>query len=414
MKEKLKICYQKLPFEISITSYKLIFVFIFPVFGVAHNRFRDKYLFEPYEYFNILLYYLSYLFSFILLIIFKYINRNNNGIKKEKDLNQRKNSQLSDDENLEFQNPLSWIVEHNNKIKTIKSIFIILILCSASLAYNHFNFEAFIDKKTIGIAYKIPEFFLLSFIFLKYKYYIHHYITFGLNTLTMITKYIITIIQSNSEEYIGKHIWFYFLFSITYCLLLVIGKYYMDKFYSSPYFIMLIIGIIMSGILLIIALIKYYVTSESQIFTGFNINVNNGKSIGYLIGDIISQFIFNLGLWITVYYFTPCHTIISENMMEIMYYIYDYSDNKKYWNEKEFYLNFWLFPIFLFINLIFSLIFNEIIIFKCCKLDYYTNIRIQEREKKEQNNINKFINKIIDEDDDDDIQMTSSSDNFSN
>ena len=63
--------------------------------------------------------------------------------------------------------------------------------------------------------YKIPEFFILSFLFLKFKYFRHHFITFGINIIALIGKYIITIIQSDSTEYIGKHLWQYFFFAIT-------------------------------------------------------------------------------------------------------------------------------------------------------------------------------------------------------
>ena len=70
-------------------------------------------------------------------------------------------------------------------------------------------------------------------------------------------------------------------------------------------------------------------------------------------------------------------------------------------------MNFYLFPIFLIINLIFSLIFNEIIIIKCCKFDYYTKIRILERERVEQNNLHSYLNKIIE---DENSQVTFSGD----
>ena len=268
----------------------------------------------------------------------------------------------------------------------ILNILILIFLCGVSLAYNHFNFEAYIDKKTIGLAYKIPEFFLLSFFILKYKYHKHHYITFGINTATLLAKYFLTVILAKGEKYIGKHIWFYFLFSITYCLLLVCGKYYMDKYNKSPYFLMIIIGFVIGFILISISIIRYLVISESQIFQGFYDNIisrDSKKYIFFFLADIISQFIFNLGLWITVFYFTPCHTIISENMMEILYFIYDFKDNKDYWNKNQFHWNFWLLPIVLLLNLICSLIFNEIIILKFCGLDFYTKVRIQERVRKE-------------------------------
>ena len=149
---------------------------------------------------------------------------------------------------------------------------------------------------------------------------------------------------------------------------------------------MLIIGFVIGFILISIAIIRYLVVSESQIFQGFYDNIiskDSTKYIFFFLADIISQFIFNLGLWITVYYFTPCHTIISENMMEILYFIYDFKYNKDYWNKNKFHWNFWLLPIVLILNLICSLIFNEIIILKFCGLDFYTKIRIQERVRQE-------------------------------
>ena len=115
--------------------------------------------------------------------------------------------------------------------------------------------------------------------------------------------------------------------------------------------------------------------------------------------DIFLQFIYNLGLWITTYYFTPCHTIISENFMELEFYIYDYSDNKEYWNKEKFYLNFYIFPVIHIINFICSLIFNEIIILNFCNLDYYTIIRIQEREKLESDYLSTLKQKAEEDDD---------------
>ena len=382
---KLKNCCKKIPLELSIQSYKLIFIFLFPVFGVAHNRFRDQYLTVPHEFFNIFLYYLSYLFSLIPFIIYQILNRTQKvKIESEKDLDtlQEKEPNLIEETNTLIENE----TKKKQRILMLLNILILIFLCGVSLAYNHFNFEAYIDKKTIGLAYKIPEFFLLSFIILKYKYHKHHYITFGFNTATLLAKYFLTVILAKGEKYIGKHIWFYFLFSITYCLLLVLGKYYMDKYNKSPYFVMLIIGFVIGFILISIAIIRYFVVSESQIFQGFYDNIiskDSTKYIFFFLADIVSQFIFNLGLWITVYYFTPCHTIISENTMEILYFIYDFKDNKDYWNKNKFHWNFWLLPIVLILNLICSLIFNEIIILKFCGLDFYTKIRIQERVRQE-------------------------------
>jgi hypothetical protein len=409
MKEKLKKICKKFPIEISIQNYKLIFIFIFPVFGVAHNRMRDKYLFSYHEYFNILIYYISYTLSFIPLIIYLILNRQ----KARERLSIQSLKSINDDLEIKgdmVTKQLTQEEKKQKKINLIRTIIFFIVLCSISLAYNHFNFESFVEKKTIGLAYKIPEYFLLSYFILRYKYHIHHYIPLIINTLSLIAKYILTIIQAEAQEYIGKHVWFYFLFSFTFCTLLVIGKYYMDKYEKPPYLIMFIIGIVMGFILISIAIIKYLVTSDCQIFTGFSENVNSTESILWFLGDVFTQFLYNLGFWITVYYFTPCHTIISENIMEIMYYIYDYKGNEAYWIDNKFYWNFWLMPVILVINFICSLIFNEIIILKFCKLDYYTKIRIQERERKDSQKMNMLIDSSLDEDS---SRNSLSNDNFS-
>ena len=359
MKKKYKNKHRKFPIQISIESIKLIYIFIFPIFGVAHNKMKDKYLLLYYEYFNILIFYISYFLSFIPLIIYIIKNRKKKQTQEStKDDNSKNsiNEAINEDSDLEITgnivtNEPKDKNKRERKIYIIKIIIGFIVLCSLSLAYNHFNYESYVEKKTIGLAYKIPEFFLLSFLILRYKYHLHHYIPLTINTLALIAKYILTIIQSESQDYIGKHIWFY--------------------------------------------LIKYLIISECQIFTGFSKNVNTVETLFWFLGDVVTQFLYHLGLWITVYYFTPCHTIISENMMEIIYYIYDYKENKEFWLEKDYSWNFWLMPLIITINFICSLIFNEIIILNFCNLDYYTKIRIEEREKKDSEKLNIFLDKAL-------------------
>ena len=62
-------------------------------------------------------------------------------------------------------------------------------------------------------------------------------------------------------------------------------------------------------------------------------------------------------------------------------------------------LNFYIFPVIHIINFIRSLIFNEIIILNFCNLDYYTIIRIQEREKLESDYLSTLKQKAEEDDD---------------
>ena len=392
MKEKLKQIYRKLPFEFSFTSYKIIFIFLFPIFGVIYNRIRDKNAIYKNEYFYIQLYFLSYLFSFIPLLIYMIIYRK----KKDKKNENFDTSQKNEESNFN-QNIIQQEIEKRKKYHILIGLFIIIFLCSAAVAFRHFDFEGNTDKKTVGLVYKIPILFLLSHFILKDRFYKHHYITIVINIMTLLTKYLLGVIQANAEEYIKIHVWLYFLFALSHSLLLVAGKFFMEKYNATPYILMITIGAIVSFILISIATIKYLITSESDIFSGFNNYIISFKTFLLFMADIISQFIYNLGAWITVFYFSPLHTIISENAIEIYYNIYDFKSNKAYWEESGYKWNTWVIPSVLVINLIFSLIFNEIIILKCCKLDFYTRKKIEEREKKDSGNFLNSIDKEFDE-----------------
>ena len=392
MKEKLKQIYRKLPFEFSFTSYKIIFIFLFPIFGVIYNRIRDKNAIYKNEYFYIQLYFISYLFSFIPLLIYMIIYHKN----KDKNNENLDTPQKNEESNFN-QNIIQQEIEKRKKYHILIGLFIIIFLCSAAVAFRHFDFEGNTDKKTIGLVYKIPILFLLSRFILKDRFYKHHYITIVINIMTLLTKYLLGVIQANAEEYIKIHVCLYFLFALSHSLLLVAGKFFMEKYNATPYILMITIGVIVSFILISIATIKYLITSESDIFSGFNNYIISFKTFLLFMADIISQFIYNLGAWITVFYFSPLHTIISENAIEIYYNIYDFKSNKAYWEESGYKWNTWVIPSVLVINLIFSLIFNEIIILKCCNIDFYTRKKNEEREKKDSGNFLNSIDKEFDE-----------------
>ena len=377
MKDRCKKICKYIPFEFSFQNYKIIFIIICPAFGVLHHRLRDLYFKESYkhEYFNMFIYFLSYIFSSILLIIYLIVNRT-----KKKQNKQNDEEEDNDNEELIQDQIANEELQKRKKKDIFRHILLIVFLCFVSSVHCHFNFAYSIDKRTIGLSYKIIIFFLLSYFILKYQYYKHHYISFCLIIITLITKYLLGIIQSNSQKYITLHLYGFFLYAFASATFLIFGKLYMDKFQKTPYFLMLIIGLFHCVVLTAIATIKYFTIKKSYIFTDFKSFINSKKNFGLFMADIICHFIYKLGFWITTYYFTPLHTVISENIMEIYYFIMDFKDNSEYWKKKDYKINFFLIPIVLVLNLVFSLIFNEILILKCCKLDYYTRKRIQERE----------------------------------
>ena len=145
---------------------------------------------------------------------------------------------------------------------------------------------------------------------------------------------------------------------------------------------MLIIGAIVCVPMLIYDIVAYFTKPDiSGIIIGFKNNITSAKDFFLFFVETIFQFFANLGIFWTIYYFTPFHFIISEFISEIFNYyikmiqsnehnIYDFIYNK---------INIIIFSIVFFINLICSLIFNEVVILKFCNLENYTKKYIHKR-----------------------------------
>ena len=146
----MKKCCKKIPIEFHISNYKLIFVFIFPICDVLNTKIRQVYLKTYYEFFLIFSTYLSYLFSFIFLIIIKLrITNQKLGIKVKEDdenMNTRDN---------ESQGIINIEIKKKANKKTIKNLIYIIVLSGINMCFSHFNYESYLDKRTIGLSYKI-------------------------------------------------------------------------------------------------------------------------------------------------------------------------------------------------------------------------------------------------------------------
>ena len=80
----------------------------------------------------------------------------------------------------------------------------------------------------------------------------------------------------------------------------------MVKFFISPYLFMFLIGSINSILLLIYDFFAYFINPDvSGIIIGFQNNILSVGDVFLFILDLMVQCIWNLGIWLTVYYFTP-------------------------------------------------------------------------------------------------------------
>jgi hypothetical protein len=155
----------------------------------------------------------------------------------------------------------------------------------------------------------------------------------------------------------------------------------MTLFFNTPYFMMLVIGSVNIILVLIYDTFAYNFNPEiSGVIIGLKVNINSVGSFFEFCLDIIVEFIWNLGIWLTIYYLTPCHYFISEYISEYVYYILSAIESNEGFYSTA---NIVIFSISYFINFLCCLVFNEVIILNFFGLDYNTSKRIKERIKQE-------------------------------
>ena len=153
----------------------------------------------------------------------------------------------------------------------------------------------------------------------------------------------------------------------------------MNDLYQTPYLMMLVIGIVDSFLLIIYDIFAYNLNRDiSGIIIGFQENITSVGNFFAFVLDIILTFIWNLGIWLTVYYFSPCHFFISEYISEYIIYL---TDIRK--STHDFYSthNIIIFSFVYFINFFCFLVFSEVVILNFCNLDYNIKKRIRKRMK---------------------------------
>mgnify|MGYP006916224431 CR=1 FL=1 len=376
---------------------KLLFILIYPIFKVSEQPIINLYMKKDNDLFKIFRIFLSNVFSFIFLLILKCKNKSNKNeiIADENEKSEECNEvKLAD---IEFINTTK-----KNRIKSILFIFLLSILYAGSYFFNYYVRKTIIIicRNSIGIIYEIIVFYILSLLILKEKYYKHHFLSISIICLTLIILFITYVLQVNDSDYsIYNALWYYLVYYSLYGLFdILLKKYFLIYFYSI-YFVLLIIGAFVCIPMLIYDIIAYFLNKNiSGVIIGFINNTNSVKSVFLFILHLLFLFISNLGLFWTIYYFTPFYLIICEFILELLnYYIrlIQYKLNGSGTTTIFSFLftthNIVIFTIVFFINFICSLIFNEIIILKFLKLEYYTKKYINVRA---QSDANAFLEEI--------------------
>ncbi len=248
-----------------------------------------------------------------------------------------------------------------------------LLIC---LKYNILNF--------------IELFFLILFsvLFFNFSIYLHQIVSIIIIAIIFLIFFIESVIYNEIKgSEILYNVRYYAVTQLLYCLNNVFGKIYLNKTFDSPYLFLFKIGIIGSFILTIYGIISLFlkIDDKYKLFHVFTL-IPIYKVLLYLFFSCL----FELGLWLTIYYFTLCHYIIFETLANIIDIIFSDKDYSK----GQIISFIILYPI-LFFSI---LVFNEIIILNFCGLNYNTKMEIMEREKYDlKNNENSFYNVNIED-----------------
>ena len=142
------------------------------------------------------------------------------------------------------------------------------------------------------------------------------------------------------------------------------------------------IGLTNSIGLLLYDIITFFINDEySGIIKGFRDNIDSAKIFFCLLLELVVKFIYTAGIWISIYDLTPCHFIISDFTAEMISFYVKIIRNTPINDYFFTTTNIIMFTIIFFINLICSLIFNEVFIVKFLGLHYYTDKYIKKREQ---------------------------------
>ena len=378
--------------EFSELNLKLLLFVIYPIFVRIQDYTYESYIKEGKGnlVFITFKYFFCYLFSGILYLISNTLTKKkpNSQIKPE---NQPMISEDLFSSSDEDESHTSLVDEEFEKLireKKIKNVSFLFLLSTISIFSMFASY--YFDKKeysngrfSITTFFEITNFSLISYFILHQKFYRHHFISFGCITIMLI---IIFILSFPYLEEIGASILYFFLYEMFFGLYDVLIKKYLNVFYKSPYYSMFWFGLLTSGLLLFYDIIAYFVNpSVSGIIIGFQDNINSAGDFFLFLLDLLVEYIWNLGIWLVIYYFTPCHYFIPEFISQYFYYMLNATDENN--RNDNFYstINCTFISICFILNIIFILIFNEVIILNFCKLDYNSNKRIKEREKGEFN-----------------------------
>ena len=153
---------------------KLLYLLIFPLSKQISLMIQELYIKKFNRLFRIFSIFLGYEFSIIFLIISLYRSRS----KSKKKIDNPEPDNINSEDN---SSQIDFIINESRKRKKIRDNLLLILLSLINIGSYFFNYFAGnkdlkLSRNTLGIVLEIIFLFILTPIFLKEKYYKHHYL----------------------------------------------------------------------------------------------------------------------------------------------------------------------------------------------------------------------------------------------
>ena len=391
--------------QFSEISIKTFIPFIFPIILYPQKYLKNK--LEDNEFFKLFRYFFCQLLAGIFDLIIRYrerkqkklisaneekqeysINNNDDDENCENSVNNISDNKINN--TVEIINPLYYQFKKFQKNELIKKYSYILMMTIIYLMASFMNayFETDnikLGKKSVAILAQSLYFALLSRAILEQKIYRHQRIPLIIMSIDLLILLCHVFFQIKDQNLKYSLIYiillYYFTSSFLYAFYDVLAKKYFSFFMSNLYTLIFFIGFFGSVILFIYDIIAIIINKFNTNYTyhgvikGFKENFSLTSFI-ILIMELLLRFAWNMGIWFTIYYLTPCHFIISESFSIYLSTIVEIING-----ENNFSVAITILYIVIYlINMFLSLVFNEIIILNFWGLNLNTKKCILERE----------------------------------
>ena len=249
-------------------------------------------------------------------------------------------------------------------------------------AYNQYDFKT---SSPVSLFFSIISYVILSRLILGMKIYSHQIFALIIILVSNIAIILLAFI-GRKNEHIFLGLLFIFAIVILYCLYNNLVKRYFNVYMGSPYYFMFIIGAMSICLIFpyeIITVLAFWKNTEfNGIFYQMEKNFKNNKLYPLIfIADILTAFLWIAGIILTIYFFTPCHFIISESISQILSAFISKNLDELSITKRVFIY------ILFFVIFLGSLIYNEIFIINIGSLSINTQKHIIRRQKEETENI---------------------------